>query len=40
MGDGGWVPGRPGVAPLHVTLLRSRRHVDLCRTATALCRPF
>ena len=24
--------------PLSVTLLSSRRHVDLCRTATALCR--
>jgi hypothetical protein len=23
--------------PLHVTLLRSRRHVDFCRTATAIC---
>ncbi|HEY2203662.1 MAG TPA: putative leader peptide [Pseudonocardia sp.] len=47
MSDGG-VPRagvRDGVPPeiagppaLSITLLRTRRHVDLCRTATALCR--
>jgi hypothetical protein len=28
----------PAVTLLRSALLRSRRHVDLCRTATALCR--
>ncbi|MBB6377266.1 hypothetical protein BKA01_004524 [Pseudonocardia eucalypti] len=37
MSDGGRSRRGPLVAPLPVTLLRSRRHVDFCRTATALC---
>jgi hypothetical protein len=28
----------PAVTQFRSALLRSRRHVDLCRTATALCR--
>ncbi|HEY1974820.1 MAG TPA: putative leader peptide [Pseudonocardia sp.] len=37
MSDGEGVGSGPAT-PLSVTLLRTRRHVDLCRTATAICR--